>query len=114
MLRIARAQRPRIGKVARQQPLGVSGDDPPALLGNADRHHLITAAVDCLKDRGGGEQGDFMFAATSAKEYANPKFLLHAVLILWVFDSSGRQPKLHLLVAIRSPICMDPARLPIS
>src|SRR5580698_500468 len=39
-----------------------------------------------------------MLAATPAKEYANPKFLLHAVLILWVFDSFGRQPKLHLLV----------------
>ena len=27
-----------------------------------------------------------MLAATAAKEYANPKFLLHAVLILWVLD----------------------------
>ncbi len=25
-----------------------------------------------------------MLAATSAKKYANPEFLLHAVLILWV------------------------------
>ena len=39
-----------------------------------------------------------MLAAPPAKKYANAKFLLHAVLILWVFDRSGRQRKLHLLV----------------
>ena len=39
-----------------------------------------------------------MLAAPPAKKYANAKFLLHAVLILWLFHGSGRQPKLHLLV----------------
>ena len=34
-----------------------------------------------------------MLAAAPAKKYANPEFLLHAVLILWVF-AVWRQRKL--------------------
>src|ERR1700744_1870972 len=97
-MRLVRCAADRPRAAARYRESRPPGDEPPALLGNADRHHLVTAAVDCLKDRSGREQGDFMFAATPAKKYAHPKFLLPAVLILWVFDSSGRQPKLHLLV----------------
>ena len=42
-----------VGGLAVQQALGGAGGQPAALLGDADRHHVVFVLVDCVENGGG-------------------------------------------------------------
>ena len=62
----------RATQLAREQILGMLGGQPAAVFGDADGHHLVLL-FDCVQDRGGREQRDFVLAAASAEQNADPK-----------------------------------------
>src|ERR1700733_2471206 len=73
-LRIAGAELARRRRFARQQPLGVAGRHPAALLGNANGDDFVFFRVDGLENRSSREQRDLMLAAAAAKKNAYAKF----------------------------------------
>ncbi len=62
---------------AGEQGGGAGAGEPLAGLGDADGDDLEFFAVDCLEDRGGGFEGDFVFAGAPAEEDADTEFLSH-------------------------------------
>ncbi len=54
-------------ELAGQQIFGVLGREPASIFGDADGHDVILFFVDCVENRGGGEQRNFMLAAAPAE-----------------------------------------------
>ena len=80
---IAGAQMTRLGRLgtaALQQPLGVSGCDPAAFLGDADGNDFVLVLVDCVQHRGRRQQRDFVLAAAPAEQDTYPEFLHASIL----------------------------------
>ena len=73
ILRIAGAQVTRLEhKLAGQKILGVLGGQPASVFGDADGDDFVLVFIDCVENRGGGEERDFVLSTAAAEKDTNP------------------------------------------
>src|ERR1700723_1042949 len=76
---IAGTQRARDGIAAFEQAVRVARAEPAAFFCDADGHHVEFLAIDCLENRSGREQRDFVLTAATTEQNANAQFFCHCL-----------------------------------